>query len=152
MSLTSLGEPLHRLTHAYRSFMRSAITEAGIGLPITHLRALKGVRKWERCTAQFIAQRMHRDKAQITRVLKELLEEGLITKVNNPEDRRSQWLRLTADGEAMIERIKAVEEVAMHRMTRHIKPDDVETFIRLANLMADNLQDTTTTTGEPTHG
>ena len=29
---------------------------------------------------------------------------------------------------------------------------DVETFIRLANLMADNLQDATTTTGEPTHG
>ncbi|WP_203142036.1 MarR family winged helix-turn-helix transcriptional regulator [Marinobacter mangrovi] len=156
MSLTSLGEPLHRLTHAYRAFMRSAVVDAGISLPITHLRVLKAIWKQERCTAQFIAQRMRRDKAQITRVLNELLGEGLIVKVENPGDRRSQLLRLTPDGESMIDRMQAVETIAMDRMTRHLKPDDVDTFITLANVMADNLQNAggeagATTTGEPNH-
>ncbi|TBW51279.1 MarR family transcriptional regulator [Marinobacter halodurans] len=156
MSLTSLGEPLHRLTHAYRSFMRSAVVDAGIGLPITHFRVLKAIWKRERCTAHFIAQCMRRDKAQITRVLNELLGEGLIVKVDNPEDRRSQLLRLTSDGQTMVGRMQTVEQIAMDHMTRHLKPDDVDTFITLANVMADNLQDAagqdgTINTGESNH-
>jgi DNA-binding MarR family transcriptional regulator len=80
---------LHRLTHTYKSRLRETIKEKQIPLSIKHIRALKGISRNPACTAHSIAQRMQRDKAQITRVLNELLKDGLIAKIDNPKDSRS---------------------------------------------------------------
>ncbi|MEH6368262.1 MULTISPECIES: MarR family winged helix-turn-helix transcriptional regulator [Pseudomonadaceae] len=139
MPATALNEALQRVTHAYRAAMASAIREAEVPLPVTHVRVLKAVGNLPECTAQRIAQRMRRDKAQITRVLNELHASGLINKRDNPTDRRSQLLEPSTAGKAMMQRIKQLEQQTLARMTREINADEVALFIRLAGRMTDNL-------------
>jgi DNA-binding MarR family transcriptional regulator len=135
----SLSDPLHRLTHAYTSRLREIILEQGISLPITHIRALKAICGNQHSTAQSIAARMRRDKAQITRVLKELFDGELIVKEDNPDDRRSQLLKPTAEGRKIVRKVKTLEARVMGQMTQKLKLDEVKQFILLANKMAAGL-------------
>lgn len=139
--MTTLSEPLHRLTHAYKSQLRRAIRDSQISLPITHIRALKRINAVTDCTAHSIVQHTRRDKAQITRVLNELLASGLIIKSDNPNDRRSQLLKLTPSGNQMLEQIQSLEKETTALMTKGMKQTDVDLFIRLANTLADNLSE-----------
>ncbi|MBU6955577.1 MarR family winged helix-turn-helix transcriptional regulator [Hahella sp. HN01] len=141
---TSVGESLHRLLHAYKRAMRQAYQEVNLTLAVSHIRSLKVINhareKNTLCTAQVIAERLQRDKAQITRVVKDLLEEGLIEKRDNPEDRRSQLLHLTQKGVDAYKTIKEVEALAGSRMAQGLNADEIREFVKLANAMAENLK------------
>lgn len=140
-----IGEALHRLLHAYRRAMRQSYRDAGIDLAISHIRSLKAIRHHQRSpqgpsTAQIIATRLERDKGQVARIVKDLLTAALIEKHHNPDDRRSQFLELTEKGETTFQRIKEAERQASMRMARGLGTDEMETFIRLADAMTDNLK------------
>ena len=141
MSQRHLLDSIQQLTHAYKAGMRRLILAEGIELPITHIRAMKGIAYIPQCTAQALAQRMQRDKAQITRALNDLLERGLITKLDNPQDRRSQWLALSPTGEALIQRLLELETRTARRMADGLSDEQVASFIHLAQRMGHNLND-----------
>lgn len=138
MTTSNLSESLHRLMHVYKSQLRSGIRQQGITLPINQVRALKGVGRIQNCTAKLIADRMNQDKAQIARVVNGLLEQGLIEKAENPDDRRSQYLVATAEGDAMLTKIDTAEEQAAVFMTRKLNAEELQTFIRLSAAMTDS--------------
>ncbi|WP_197674190.1 MarR family winged helix-turn-helix transcriptional regulator [Halopseudomonas litoralis] len=121
--------------------MRRAMQASGVDLPVTHVRAMKGVALIPKCTAQLLAVRMQRDKAQVTRVLNELLGAGLIVKRGNPEDGRSQLLELSAEGQALMLHVAELESATAERMTRGLSEEQIEAFIRTANQITDNLND-----------
>ena len=102
---TQLSESLHRLMHVYRAQLRLAVQAAGIDWPVTHLRVLKGIDAQPGCSGRDLGRRMRADKAQITRALRELRTAGLIDSQDNPADKRRQRLTLTADGQALRQRI-----------------------------------------------
>lgn len=142
MPLLSLSETLHTLVHAYKKQLRSDIAAQEVDLPVTHIRALKGICRNPESTAQSIALRMQRDKAQITRVLNELQHSGLITKVDNPKDGRSQLLRPTAEGEKIMRQVNIAERKTVAHMTQALSPDEVATFIQLANRISKSVDET----------
>ncbi len=139
MQRPSLSHALQQVAHAYRGHMAQTIRQAELPLPVTHVRALKAVCYIDGCTAQRIAQRMRRDKAQITRVLNDLFDSGLIIRVCNPADKRSQLLQATPAGEAMMQRVQELEQQTLTRMTRDLTQEEVEHFIRIAWHMTQNL-------------
>lgn len=141
MNQRHLLDSIQQLTHAYKAGMRRLIQAEGIELSITHIRAMKGIAHMPQCTAQALAQRMQRDKAQITRALNDLLEQGLISKLGNPQDRRSHWLALSPAGEALMQRLLELETRAAHRMSEGLSDEQVASFIRLAQHMGHNLND-----------
>lgn len=142
MPSLSLSETLHTLVHAYKKQLRSDIAAQEINLPVTHIRALKGICRNPESTAQSIALRMQRDKAQITRVLNELQQSGLITKVDNPKDGRSQLLRPTAEGEKIMRQVNISERKTVAHMTQALSLDEVDTFIQLANRISKSVDET----------
>lgn len=135
--------------HAYKHLLREGIREQEIDLPVTHIRALKGICRTPRSTAHSIAQRMQRDKAQITRALNDLISAGLIDKVDNPLDRRSQLLKPTSRGKKTAAKLDAVEDWAVKQLTRNLEAEDLAVFLRVSNTMADSVERIPTTdTGE----
>ncbi|WP_295798325.1 MarR family transcriptional regulator [uncultured Microbulbifer sp.] len=96
-------------------------------------------------TAQSIAQRMQRDKAQITRVLKELINDVLIEKQANPQDGRSQLLFPTRKGSAVMTQLLEAEEETAKAMTRSLTNQELQEFAELTARMVANL--TTETAG-----
>ncbi len=143
MSESQLSDALHRLVHAYKSHLRSEVAKQNLNLPITHFRALKGIARNPSSTALSLARRMQRDKAQITRVLKELQEDGLIEKRPNPEDGRSQLLLPTRKGQNVIARLLEAEQHTAQTMTRSLNARDVQRFTELTAHMVANLDEPT---------
>jgi DNA-binding MarR family transcriptional regulator len=149
MSSIPLGEAVHRLMHTYKYLLRKGVRDQEIELPVTHIRVLKGVCRSPESTAQSIAQRMQRDKAQITRALNDLIDAGLILKADNPHDRRSQLLKPTPKGKKIMAKLDAVEDWAVKQLTRNLAADDLAVFLHVSNTMADSIEQThATDTGE----
>lgn len=133
-----LSDTLHRLMHTYRRLMLETIREQGIDLPITHIRVLKGVCRIEECTAHHIASQMNRDRAQIARVISELVQNGLIVKVVHPKDRRSQLLQPTEAGIALREQLEVVETKVTQRLTAPLTAGEIEIFERIAGCITEH--------------
>lgn len=138
MSNTSLSDTLHRLMHAYKRQIQTGIQQQQISLPITQIRVLKGISRLPDCTARLIAQRMKKDKAQITRVLNGLMEAGFIEKTDNPKDQRSQLLAPTQAGKQILLKIDAIEGQAAAHMTRNLSAGDLKEFCRISDAMTGN--------------
>lgn len=139
MPTHSLSDSLHRFTHAYRAGLRAAAREADIPVAVTHIRVMKAICHRPQSTTHSIAKLMSRDKAQIARVLNEMLEAGLIVKTPNPEDRRSHWLTPTPAGERLMTRIHELERQTAERMTAGLSEADITQFLQLINHMSDNM-------------
>jgi len=140
MSNLSLSEAMHQLMHAYKYLLREGIRKQQITLPVTHIRVLKGICRNPEATAQSIAQRMQRDKAQITRALNDLLAANLIFKENNPLDRRSQLLRPSPRGKEIIIQIDRAEEEAVKQLTSELSAEDLAFFLRVSKTMIDSIE------------
>lgn len=84
----------------------------GDGAPATAPMLLRMLQLCERqpgITQQGLAQLTGRDKGQVARLVKELLDEGLLIREDHPDDKRSHRLRSTAAGQAAVERFVAAE-------------------------------------------
>ena len=134
------GETLHRLIHAYKRTTMNAMQAADMPMPMSHKRVLKWIIKLPGITAQQMAEKSGQDKGRITRLIKEIENEGLIERRPHPEDRRSQTLHLTPAGDTLMTEFRSVEQDVRTRMTRGLTPQQIQTFVEIANLMADNLE------------
>jgi len=104
-----------------------------------HLKTLKAVSKIEQCTGQKLADFMGRDKAQINRLIKELVNQKLLVKTSNEKDKRSQLLVLAASGEALIEQFNQVEKDVFDVMAAELEGDQIEEFIQITQKFKTNL-------------
>lgn len=136
---TAVGESLHQLMHAYRRTLRQAYADTQLSLTVSHIRTLKAIRSQAPCTAQHIAQHTQRDKAQITRLLRDLFDADIIARSPHPEDRRSQLLALTDHGRAVLAQVDGCERDAHEQLSDGMTPEDLDAFLRLSRLMISNL-------------
>jgi DNA-binding MarR family transcriptional regulator len=73
------------------------------------LRMLQLCQRQPGITQQGLAQLTGRDKGQVARLVKELLDEGLLLREDHPDDRRSHRLRPTVAGLAAVEHFETAE-------------------------------------------
>ena len=99
-------EKLHLLVSIFHRRMHDAVREDGEGLAPMEARALRFLAQHEGSTQRDMTQHTGRDKAQIARIVKTLLERGLVESTPDPDDGRSQRLRLTPAGRAMQRRMQ----------------------------------------------
>ncbi len=104
-----------------------------------HMRVMKIISRQSQCSSIDIANLLKRDKAQVTRLLKPLIEQELLTKAANPEDKRSQLLVLTEAGSELMEQMTGIENELLAKMTEQVSKEDLDKFAQVAHLMANNL-------------
>ncbi|MFK4017323.1 MarR family winged helix-turn-helix transcriptional regulator [Cobetia marina] len=139
MATTALHEVLHRLMHVYRKQLRDGIQQHGIDLPVLHIRMLKSIVRVSECTAHKVGQLLGQDKGRVTRVLNELEARGLVSRHQNPQDRRSQLLQVSAAGSDMLERVKVLEQETAQRMAGDLGDEEIAAFLNTATRMMDNV-------------
>ena len=134
-----LSEALFSLVHTVRINMKHEIKLLALDLSPMHLKALKVISIINDCTGQKLADFMGRDKAQINRLLKELVNQELITKIDNEKDKRSQFLVLSTQGTEIMTMFKKVEKKVFNSMIKDIPSAKIEDFIAITQLLKSNL-------------
>ncbi|MFA3792177.1 MarR family winged helix-turn-helix transcriptional regulator [Aliiglaciecola sp. SL4] len=134
-----LNEALFSLFHTVRNKIIEQVKQLDSDLSPMHLKSLKVISKIENCTGQKLATFMARDKAQINRLIKELVNQELVIKTSNKNDGRSQILSLSGKGTQYLDKFNKIEKQVFNTMLKDIEPQKVELFIQLANEFKGNL-------------
>lgn len=135
-----LHEALFSLVHKVRNSMQHELKLLDLGLSPMHLKSLKVISHITDCTGQKLADFMGRDKAQINRLIKELVSQQLITKIDNEKDKRSQFLVLSVKGIDIMEQFQHVEKQVFNKMLNDIPPEQITDFIELTQKFKNNLK------------
>ncbi|MEK5482635.1 MULTISPECIES: MarR family winged helix-turn-helix transcriptional regulator [unclassified Viridibacillus] len=90
-------------------------------------------------TPSEISECQHLSMPNTSRELKKLSEKNLIEKLSDTKDRRKQYIRLSKDGEAMMnETFKLVESRFLNRI-KHASEEDLEDIDRALDILQSKL-------------
>lgn len=132
-------EHIFAISERYRVTIRAAIDANELGIGAMHVRSLTVIAETQDCTANHIVTTLSRDKAQVARLVKELLAAGLIEKNAHPEDKRSQILTLSSSGNTLMKQLKAAKATIQLQMTQGLSTHELDLFNAIAHKIADNL-------------
>ncbi|MFT7561740.1 MAG: MarR family multiple antibiotic resistance transcriptional regulator [Flavobacteriales bacterium] len=141
MSNNTIQDDLFRLVHTVKTVMLQRVKQTSHEIAPMHLRALKVTSVIENCTSQDIATMLVRDKAQIARLLNDLIQQNLLKKTPNPKDKRSQFIELTDQGQIALNTLTVVETDVFDRMLLGLSEQEQQTFNELTRRMYNNLRD-----------
>ncbi|MCH1924007.1 MarR family transcriptional regulator [Shewanella sp. C31] len=112
----SIQQQLFMVLEAYKSALQSQFSQHLPQLSLSHFLVMRLIGAEGTVTPLQVAQRLRRDKAQITRLLAELVDKAWLLKQPHPQDRRSVQLLLTPAGEALLQHATALEQQLSQQM------------------------------------
>ncbi|WP_339896739.1 MarR family transcriptional regulator [uncultured Gilvimarinus sp.] len=137
----NIHDTLWQLAFHIKVQCKRAVQEFGVKLGGMHVRALLLIQAQpQQCTANHLCAVSGRDKAQITRIVKDLEDQQLIERRPNPNDGRSQILLLTTDGRALLKKIRSAEQEVEAQYVQGLSPQEREAFIAIGQKMLGNLK------------
>lgn len=139
MSNSKSLDSLFKLVHSLKRNVQEQIEALDLDIAPMHVRVLKIIANKPQCSAVDIANFLDRDKAQVTRLLNSLIKEELIVKEPNPEDKRSQCLRITVSGQEIMSKIAGVDKAMFEKMKDGISNEELGVFQHVARKMVRNL-------------
>ena len=137
-----LREYILSLSQFYRVNIRTAVNASELGLNGMHVRCLHVIANTPDCTANCIVKNMGRDKAQIARLVKEMIAKSWIEKHASTEDKRSQILSLSESGTQQQQKISLLEKTIESTILTGLSKQDEADFKRIAGKMLENLTKT----------
>ncbi|WP_445777696.1 MarR family winged helix-turn-helix transcriptional regulator [Shewanella sp.] len=138
----NIKEPLFNLLHSVKRSLRQAIEVGDLGITPLHMRVLKIISLYnQKVTANDIVQKTLIDKAQLARLIKELIGLGYVSKLDNPHDKRSYYLGISGEGEQVVKQLRLAENRVNETMKMGLTDQEIADFVRLAKHMAQNLHD-----------
>ncbi len=143
MSYTSLTTALFTLAQSYRVTVREAINANELGLNALHVRCLHIIAQTQQCTANDIVTKTGRDKAQIARLVKELIKLELVSKCADENDKRCLILSFTDQGNALFSRLEIAEQAVNAKLCQGLTEQQVRDFIATATTMIENINNNT---------
>jgi len=133
------SECILNLSQYYRLNIRAAVNANELGLNGMHVRCLRVIASTPACTANCIVKNMGRDKAQIARLVKDMIAKGWVEKQASSEDKRSHILTLSDSGQKLQQKISVIEKDIEKTILKGLSEEEVAEFQRIAAKMLDNL-------------
>ena len=140
MSKSKTIDTIFHLMHSLKGQLSDNLEAQQAGVVPMQARVLMILHKRENCTANDIVKLIKRDKAQITRLISGLIDQGLLRKEPNPDDLRSQLLVFTSEGERVKNLVLAQVESIQKKITTGLTKQEVEQFEIIPAKMIQNLQ------------
>lgn len=138
---SDIRNTLWQLAFQFKASTKRTIREYGLHLNGMHVRLLYLIRTQPECAANRLVAVTGRDKAQITRVVKELEAMGLVSRTPHPSDKRSQILTLSEQGRQLMRKTTEAEKAVEQRLLKGMSKEEVAIFLTLAHKMLGNLRE-----------
>ena len=124
-----------RLRLAVTRTARRLRQEAGEDLSPSLTAALATIDRHGPLTPSRLAEIERVKRPTATRVLRHLEEQGLIERVTDPTDGRVALVSATAEGRALLKRLRSRKNAYLARRLRTLPPEDVELLDRAADVL-----------------
>ncbi len=85
-----------------------------------------------------LSRRLHMDKAHTTRMIRQLIEQGLIQKENDPEDNRAYKIHITEKARQMKPEIIKILKSWTEIITDGFSDDEKQAALKLTKQMSEN--------------
>lgn len=140
-SNTEVFDRMHGLMHSQGRYMQQAVSADGNGLGPMEMRCLRHVAHHEGTTQSDLVVHSGRDKAQIARLVKGLIERGLVQSQPHPQDGRSQVLSATPEGLALQRKMQAHRARFETQLLAGFSADETALLIELLTRLQANASD-----------
>lgn len=141
-----LVENIFGFMHKFKHRLAEEFAAEGINYIPSQLKVLRRIDAMAPCTSQALAKNLRRDKAQVTRLVQELINNEILHKAPNPNDKRSQLLSLTKNGRATLEKMSDLEQKVLADLSANFSGDEQEQLMSLLIQL-----NTSFTGGNPSH-
>ncbi len=121
----SIGYWLYRSQSLVSAALRQIFQDAGYDLTPEQWSVLYRLQEQEGINQSELGEKTHKDRHNITRILKQLEKRGYIEKRNDKNDRRACLIYLTKKGRALYKSIKPLVSRHRERISQGIKADDL---------------------------
>ncbi|MCD0502685.1 MarR family winged helix-turn-helix transcriptional regulator [Bordetella petrii] len=126
------------LSRAYRSAADNALAEYALSQATAWPVILAG-RLGDGVRQGALAEALGVEGPSLVRVLDHLVAAGLIERREDPNDRRARTLHLTADGQALRERVECVLADLRRQLFKDVSDSDLEAFLRVFDTLKGTL-------------
>ncbi|SHK49453.1 MarR family winged helix-turn-helix transcriptional regulator [Hymenobacter psychrotolerans] len=109
---------LDKAIRQYRKLAQANIDRAGIAITIDQWLVLRVIQEHDDLTQTDIAERVFKDQASVARMINLLVGRGLLAAVPLPSDGRRNQLRVTDEGERVLD---AVQPVVLSNRTQALQ-------------------------------
>jgi len=131
---------INALAHQATAAMQRSLRDAGLGLVAMEARTLRYIARHPGCTQNDIVRESGRDKAQIARIIKVLLERGEIRKTLPAAGRRQQ-LEVTPAGAKSHDKAEALRTVVAQSLVGDLGGKERADLERMLRRMTRSEQD-----------
>ncbi|WP_435236801.1 MarR family winged helix-turn-helix transcriptional regulator [Psychromonas sp. PT13] len=140
MNTKPIAEIIFDLVLEYKFSIRSCLKANELGINGMHVKCLSFLRENDVCTPNDIAVYFSRDKAQVARLIKEMIDHKWVVKTPNPNDKRSNFLSLTNNGIELANVVDQAQSELRIKMEGNLTEQELEEFKRIAIILQDNLK------------
>lgn len=134
-----LQEAVMRLKSAFeRASNKQLVDKVGYG--ISHFRLLKAIAHHSAPTQQAVASELGQSEAAVSRQIKLLIEDGLITIKVNPKNRREHILGITSKGQSKARSAKKIMKVHLHDLLVGLNKKTLAEAVKALNEIASHIQ------------
>lgn len=139
MKTPTTSDVIFDLVQSYRTAMKQEIKASQLGINGMHIKCLSIINMTNHCTANDMVKSLSRDKAQIARVVKEMLTNNWVEKKTNIQDKRSQILVLTNEGLSLLKQVQKAQAKIQTQMQLDLTQQELDTFLHTSQKLIHNL-------------
>ncbi|MGZ3181063.1 MAG: MarR family winged helix-turn-helix transcriptional regulator [Telluria sp.] len=133
-------DEVDRLADAVKGRLRAALEAEGVGLAPMEARTLAWLQRHPGCSQADFGKQSGRDKAQVARLVKPLVERGLVATLPDAADRRVTRLWLTEAGAALHQRATRQRSRLARALVAGIEPRERARALALLERLRANLE------------
>jgi len=107
-----------------------------LSLTIPQLKCLFFISNQGKTNFRKLAERMKVSPSNITGIIDRLVEQGLVSRLENPEDRRILNLQTTTKGEALIAELRERRSIYLTQILAPLNAKELDNIVRGLDLLA----------------
>jgi DNA-binding MarR family transcriptional regulator len=113
------------MSHALGQYAPEAWME--LNLTIVQLKSLFFIDSEGSTNFRKLASALGVTPPDVTRIVDRLVEQGMVTRRENPEDRRMQLLQATKKGKALLTKLRENKTTHLYRILTHLNTEELTT-------------------------
>lgn len=139
MKSSSIERHIAHLSQCLRETITTQMAKQHISLSFFQGLILLHIGEFERCTAHDLVVQTKKDKAQITRLVNELIELKMVVREKSQQDKRQSLLSLTDEGIVLFAQIKQLRAEIKQQMTQGLSDEQQQQLQQWLGMMERNL-------------